>query len=110
MPYAELGSEIAPLLVQARGRINQHSELVNDLIHYLGGAPVRRAPELVVALSDREAEVLQLLPTGLTQDELADALFISKNTLKTHLGAIYRKLGAASRRQAVIRAEALRLL
>jgi LuxR family maltose regulon positive regulatory protein len=46
----------------------------------------------------------------MTQRDLAAALFVSPNTLKTHLGAIYRKLGAQSRADAVLRARRAGLL
>jgi LuxR family maltose regulon positive regulatory protein len=55
-------------------------------------------------LTERERAVLSLLPGPLSQREIAKALFVTPNTLKTHLRAIYRKLGAASRDDAVIRA------
>jgi LuxR family transcriptional regulator, maltose regulon positive regulatory protein len=49
-------------------------------------------------LSDREREVLQRAASLLSNAEIADELFISVNTVKTHLGSIYRKLGAADRK------------
>jgi LuxR family maltose regulon positive regulatory protein len=61
-------------------------------------------------LTDRERDILALLPGPLSQRELADSLFVSPNTMKTHLRAIYRKLGAASRSEAVLRARSLGLL
>jgi LuxR family maltose regulon positive regulatory protein len=61
-------------------------------------------------LTERERAILTLLPGPLTQRELADALFVTPNTLKTHLRAIYRKLGAQSRSDAVVRARAAGLL
>jgi LuxR family maltose regulon positive regulatory protein len=56
---------------------------------------------LIESLTDREREVLRLLPSRLTLHEIADELFISINTLKFHLKVIYRKLGCASRTEAV---------
>ncbi len=56
------------------------------------------------ALTGRELDILGLLPGPLSQRDLAAALFVSQNTLKTHLRAIYRKLGARSRADAVLRA------
>jgi LuxR family maltose regulon positive regulatory protein len=56
-------------------------------------------------LSERETEVLQYLPTMLTAGEIADELGVSVNTVKAHLRAIYRKLDAARRREAVARAQ-----
>ena len=52
-------------------------------------------------LTQRELEVLALLPTGATASALGSLLFLSEATVKTHLASIYRKLGAANRAQAV---------
>ncbi len=61
-------------------------------------------------LTERERAVLALLPSPMTQREIADALFVSQNTLKTHLRAVYRKLRVMSRYEAVTRARELGLL
>ena len=55
-------------------------------------------------MTDRELTILRMLPTSASLRELAADLFVTLNTLKTHLRAIYRKLGAESREEAVIRA------
>lgn len=68
------------------------------------------APELVEQLTDRERDVLRLLPSRLTLREIAGELFVSQNTLKFHLRVIYRKLGVNSRAEAVETARTLRLL
>lgn len=52
-------------------------------------------------LTVRELEVLSLLPTGATALAIGGILFLSEATIKTHLAAIYRKLNAANRAQAV---------
>ena len=69
-----------------------------------------RSGRLVTApLSDAELRVLKLLPTtGYAQ--IAATLFISHNTVKTHLRSIYQKLGGSSRSEAIERAVELRLL
>jgi LuxR family maltose regulon positive regulatory protein len=54
--------------------------------------------------------VLGYLPTMFKSAEIAADLFVSVNTVKTHQRAIYRKLGAANRREAVDQARALNLL
>jgi len=54
--------------------------------------------------------VLSYLPTMLTTAEIAAELYVSVNTVKTHLKSIYRKLDVARRRDAVHRARALHLL
>jgi LuxR family transcriptional regulator, maltose regulon positive regulatory protein len=56
--------------------------------------------ELVEPLTQREREVLRFLATRLTVREIADELYLSVNTLKFHLKAIYRKLGVNSRAEA----------
>jgi LuxR family maltose regulon positive regulatory protein len=62
------------------------------------------------ALTDRELAVLRLLPTTLLQQEIAQELYVSVNTVRTHIQGIYRKLGVASRQEAVTRARELGLL
>ncbi len=61
-------------------------------------------------LSDRELAVLSYLPTMLTTAEIAAELYVSVNTVKTHLKSIYRKLDVPRRRDAVHRARELHLL
>ncbi len=72
-----------------------------------GVAAAKTAPEL---LSERERGVLRYLPTQLTSRDIATELYVSMNTLKTHLKSIYRKLHASSRGDAVARARGLGLL
>ena len=65
---------------------------------------------LAVVLTRAERRVLDLLPTHLTPPQIGAELFLSHNTVKTHLRAIYRKLGASSRAEAVARSRELGLL
>jgi len=67
-------------------------------------AALTRQEAMTEPLTERELTILRLLPAPTPQRELASALFVTPNTLKTHLRAIYRKLGAESRGDAVIRA------
>ncbi|MGY4769112.1 tetratricopeptide repeat protein [Kribbella sp. CWNU-51] len=62
------------------------------------------------ALSDRELDVLRLLATDLTGPEIAQRLFVSVNTLRTHTRHIFTKLDVKTRRAAVLRATELGLL
>ena len=62
------------------------------------------------ALTDAELRLLPLLATHLTFSEVGKELFLSPNTIKTQAGSIYRKLGASTRSQAVVRARELGLL
>ncbi len=61
-------------------------------------------------LTDRELAVLRLLPGELSQREIAETLYVSLNTVKSHVKSIYRKLRVATRAQAVTRARELDLL
>jgi LuxR family maltose regulon positive regulatory protein len=61
-------------------------------------------------LSERELAVLRMLPGDESLREIASTLFLSPNTIKTHSRSIYRKLGAASREEAVVRGRELGLL
>jgi LuxR family maltose regulon positive regulatory protein len=64
---------------------------------------------LAEPLTTAEQRILTLLPTS-TYPQIAGTLFISRNTVKTHLRSIYQKLGVASRSEALERAVDLRLL
>lgn len=72
--------------------------------------PLASAAQPAGLLSPRELEVLHLLPSSLTAVEMADELFISANTLRSHLKNIYAKLGVHSRHEAVVKATQLELL
>lgn len=62
------------------------------------------------SLTARESVIVELLPTGDTYSELADRLFISESTLKSHLRSIYRKLNARNRVEAINAAKRLGIL
>jgi len=72
-------------------------------------AATRSAGE-TCALTTAELRVLQLLPTHLSYPAMADRLYVSPNTVKTHVRAVYRKLDASSRGEAVAHAFATGLL
>jgi LuxR family maltose regulon positive regulatory protein len=61
-------------------------------------------------LSDSELRVLRYLPTNLSMREIGSDLYVSHNTVRTHFGHLYRKLGTHTRAEAVARARALGLL
>ncbi|HEY5785278.1 MAG TPA: LuxR C-terminal-related transcriptional regulator [Microlunatus sp.] len=99
--------------------------LLRDAVHHgIGGDHPRRllsrdtAPGVeppatdssAGALSDRELQVLRLLDSALTGPEIARELFVSRNTLSSHTKHIFTKLGATSRRAAVLRARERGLL
>ena len=63
-----------------------------------------------MALSKAEMRVLQLLPTHLSLGEIGDELHTSRNTVKTHVAAVYRKLHCSTRSEAVDKGADLALL
>jgi DNA-binding CsgD family transcriptional regulator len=54
-----------------------------------------------LGITPRELEVLQLIAEGLSNKEMAERLFVSENTIKTHTSRVFDKLGASRRTQAV---------
>jgi len=70
----------------------------------------RGSRDAPVQLTPREQTVLAYLATSLTAGDIAVELYLSVNTVKTHIAAIYQKLGAGRRRDAVRRARELELL
>ena len=108
----EFGRCLEPLLRRQLARGTRHAALAAGVATALAGAdPVDadagpgRAP-----LSPRERVVLRYLPTTMCNQEIAAQMCVSVNTIKTHLKAIYRKLGVEDRRAAVARARELKLL
>lgn len=63
-----------------------------------------------LGITEREYDVLKLLADGHSNGEIAKKLFVSANTVKTHLAHLYGKLGVSRRTQAVCKAKSLRLL
>jgi LuxR family transcriptional regulator, maltose regulon positive regulatory protein len=61
-------------------------------------------------LTESELAVLRFLPSHMTNQEIAESLFLSINTIKTHLSSVYRKLGVVNRRQAIAQGRRLDLL
>lgn len=71
-------------------------------------APKTEQPEPL--LTEREREVLELIARGSTNREIAEKLYLSPYTVKEHTSAMYRKLGARNRAEAVLRAQRIGLL
>jgi two-component system, NarL family, response regulator LiaR len=61
-------------------------------------------------ISKREFEVLELMAKGLSNQEIADQLFVSLNTIKTHTSSLFQKLDAKRRTQAIQKAKELKLI
>ena len=105
-------ARVKSLLAYNEGRFGEHEKFVSSFLEAAneergGGNLPTVAGE---ALTARELDLLRDLPSLLSLEEIAEAHVLSVNTVKTHLKAIYRKLDAGSRRQAVDRARDLGLL
>jgi LuxR family maltose regulon positive regulatory protein len=99
-PFAVLGGPRLDGLLQ---RLRLLTPGTADLVD--GLRAVRHEPsELAETLSARETEVLRYLTTMLTAAEIARDLGLSVNTVKAHIRAVYRKLGAGRRTEAVLAA------
>ena len=112
-PFLDGGSAVQALLEQRIRRGTAYRSFAGELLAaFRNRAPsvaVTRA-ELLEPLSGREQSVLRFLPTMMSNAEIAGELFVTSNTVKTHLKSIYRKLAVSRRRDAVERARALELL
>jgi len=107
-PFARVGLALQPLLERHLTLPTAWGPLASELLVSLAGADPAAA--LTEPLSDRERDVLRLLPTLLRTPEIAGELFVSVNTVKTHVKSIYRKLDVSSRRDAVARGRELRVI
>ena len=107
------GASLRSLLRRAIARGTSHRALAEELVAALEGQSSSEAgpiEPLLDPLSERELTVLRFLPTMLSNAEIAAEMFVSPNTVKTHLKHVYRKLDVADRRQAVRRGRELHLL
>jgi LuxR family maltose regulon positive regulatory protein len=105
----------APDLLERHSRLRTaHAALISEILNLLSGQTRAARPEDVEALreplSESELRVLRYLPTNLRAPEIAGELFVSLNTIRTHLRNVYSKLGVHSRAEAVKRARELGLL
>jgi LuxR family maltose regulon positive regulatory protein len=110
--FIEAGRSVETLLRRQIRIGTAHRAIAGELIAAFEDRDhVRRvvAP-LLEPLSERECAILRYLPTTLSNREIAAELFVTTNTVKTHLRSIYRKLDVARRREAVERARDLRML
>lgn len=117
--FIDEGEKLRVLCMKARNKI--HVESLRSFLDELllafpsGHKPLLRheslmADLLIEPLSGREIQVLRLLPSSLSNQEIADELFISIHTLRSHLKSIYTKLGVHSRLEAIEMAGKLKLL
>jgi ATP/maltotriose-dependent transcriptional regulator MalT len=86
-------------------RLTRPKLIETDTQFFLDEANLRK-----VGISKREYEVLELIAQGLSNQEIADKLFVSVSTVKTHAANIFAKLDARRRTQAIQRAKELHLI
>jgi DNA-binding NarL/FixJ family response regulator len=100
MPPGEL---VEAVRVVAAGEALLSPSVTRRLIEeFVSNRPSSVEPRLVDGLTEREREVLVLIARGHSNQELADLLFISGNTVKTHVKRILMKIDARDRAQAVV--------
>jgi LuxR family maltose regulon positive regulatory protein len=114
LAIADAAPAIEPVLAHLLRYGTTHRSLIGEVLELArtgttGGRGAAVAP-LREELSVRELAVLRYLPTMLTSQEIAGELFVTLNTVKSHLKSIYRKLDADGRRDAVRRARQLGLV
>jgi LuxR family maltose regulon positive regulatory protein len=103
------GPEVRELLELQAQDGTAHPALLEVLLDGVGQGPASGAA-LAEPLTEREQRILRYLPTMLTNAEIGAEVFVSLNTVKTHLRSIYRKLDANGRADAVEKARRLGLL
>jgi LuxR family maltose regulon positive regulatory protein len=117
--FVDEGQPMMSLLKEAKARNVSPGYVDQLLAAFLLGTKGRRtslrattlsSSQLVEPLSGREVEVLRLLAAGLQYDEIGDQLFISLNTVRTHVKNIYSKFNVSSRTEALIYARELSLV
>jgi LuxR family maltose regulon positive regulatory protein len=105
---------VPALLERHAARLTGHADLIAEIFNLPAAeepiSPVSGSATLPEPLTQSELRVLRYLPTDLSTREIADELYLSVHTVKTHVKHLYAKLDAHSRREAVKRARELGLL
>jgi len=110
--FVDVGNALVPLLQEAVLR-GMDPVYIREILALMGDKKLTHPQEdgiLVETLSERETEVLRLVAAGLSNREIAEQLFLSLGTVKTHVHNIYGKLDVRNRAQAIARAQELKLL
>lgn len=99
-----------PEMLERHSRRTSHASLIAQIRNGGQSSSDGGAARLLGPLSESETRLLRYLPTNLSVPEIAAEVYLSVNTVKTHMRHIYEKLGSHRRAQAVERARALGLL
>jgi LuxR family transcriptional regulator, maltose regulon positive regulatory protein len=113
-PFLDGGSATRSALTVLVRPTSQGAAVAAKILQRFDTRPARPARSAdtpaTVPLTGSELAVLRFLPSHMTNQEIAEALFLSINTVKTHLRSVYRKLGVTTRRQAISTAGRLGLI
>lgn len=112
--FLDAGRGVRALLTVVVAPEGRHAAFRSALLHRFDVAPAggwkAKSSEQAIRLTASERAVLRYLPSHLTNEEIAQDLCLSVNTVKSHLRTLYRKLGVTSRREAIARALQIDLL
>lgn len=96
-PFRDAGHSVRALLARGTGRFGRLDPFAARVLAALPAS----VPDPTDGLTEREQALLTELPSMRTAEEIAHTMFVSVNTVKTHLRGIYRKLGVSHRRDAI---------
>ena len=110
--FLDAGAPGRSLLARYRHRLATSGPYVDELLQTSAelASAGTTPPALVDQLTKQERVVLRYLPSLMTYEEIATDLYVSPNTIKSHVYSVFRKLGVSGRRQAVRSARELQLL
>ncbi|MCE7933136.1 MAG: hypothetical protein DYG96_00940 [Chlorobi bacterium CHB2] len=114
-PFAELRNDIGKLLTQHRRAPRRRGDVRESYLNAVCAAcgvasPIAATPEErgdgeIIPLTNRELEILQLMAQGFSNREIGERLYVSVNTIKTHIANLLDKLEASNRVEAIARAQ-----
>ena len=102
-PFLEQAPHTLPLLrgLAAARPDSYMTHLVSQAERLVPSIARARSTTIIEPLTKRERQILDYLPSHLSRDQIAGLIYVSPNTVKTHIQAVYRKIGATSRAEAV---------
>jgi LuxR family maltose regulon positive regulatory protein len=110
-PFLDGGGAARSALTVLIRPVSQGAAFAARVLQRFDTAPAQsQQATAAIPLTSSELAVLRFLPSHMTNQEIAEALFLSINTVKTHLRSVYRKLNVTTRREAIARGGKLGLL